>query len=43
MELEICILFLVRSFREANFAMYIDALAELVPSYFPLNHMNYAH
>ncbi len=42
MELEICILTLVRFFREANFAMYLDALAELAPWFFALNHTNYA-
>ncbi len=42
MELKICILTLVRSFREANFAMYLDALAELAPWFFALNHTNYA-
>ena len=32
----------VRSLREANFAMYLDALTELVPWFCALDHMNYA-
>ena len=39
MELELCILTYVRSLREANFAMYLDAL---IPWFFALNHTNYA-
>ena len=42
MELELCILTDVRSLREANFAMYLDALTELVPWFFALDHTNYA-
>ena len=42
MELEICILTYVRSLREANFAMYLDALTELVPWFYALDHTNYA-
>ena len=42
MELELCILRYVRSLREANFAMYVDALTELVPWFFALEHTNYA-
>ena len=42
MELELCILTYVRSLREANFAMYLDALTELVPWFFALDHTNYA-
>ena len=42
MELELCILTYVRSLREANFAMYVDALTELVPWFFALDHTNYA-
>ena len=33
----------MRSFREANFAMYLDALAEFAPCFFALNHTTYAH
>ena len=43
MELEVCILTYVRSLREANFSMYLDALTELVPWFFALDHTNYAH
>ena len=42
MELEVCILTYVRSLREANFAMYLDALTELVPWFCALDHTNYA-
>ena len=42
MELEVCVLTYVRSLREANFVMYLDALTELAPWFFALDHMNYA-
>jgi len=42
LELEVCILTYVQSLREANFAMYLDALTELVPWFFALDHTNYA-
>ena len=42
MELEVCVLTYVRSLREANFAMYLDALTELAPWFFALDHTNYA-
>lgn len=42
MELEGCILTYVQSLREANFAMYLDALTELVPWFCALDHTNYA-
>ena len=42
MELEICMLIFVRSLCVASFAMYLDALTELVPSFFALDHTNYA-
>ena len=42
MELELCILTYVRSLREANFSMNLDALTELVPWFFALDHTNYA-
>lgn len=32
----------VRSIREANFMLYIDALTKLVPWFFSLDHTNYA-
>jgi len=42
LELELCIAVYVRSLREADFAMYLDALTELVPWFFALDHTNYA-
>jgi hypothetical protein len=42
LELEVCIAVYVRSLREANFAMYLDALSELVPWFCALDHTNYA-
>lgn len=40
--LELSTLIYVRSLREANFSMYVDALTELVPWFFALDHTNYA-
>ena len=42
MELEVCILTYVRSLREVNLAMYLDALTELVPWFFARDRTNYA-
>jgi len=42
MALVICILIYVRSLREADFAVYLDALTELVLWFFALDHTNYA-
>jgi len=42
MALEVCTLIYVRSLREADFAMYLDALTELVPWFYALDHTNYA-
>ncbi len=42
MALEVCTLIYVWSLREANLAMYLDALTELVPWFFALDHTNYA-
>lgn len=42
LELELHILMYVRSLRESNFKLYIDALTELVPWCFALDHTNYA-
>ena len=39
---EVCILTYVQSLREANFEMYLDALTELTPRFFALDHTNYA-
>ena len=40
--LELSTLIYVRSLREANFSMHLDALTELVPWFFALDHTNYA-
>ena len=40
--LELTILTLVRSFREANFCLYREKLAELLPYFFANNNVNYA-
>ena len=40
--LELLLLAFVRSFREANFELYIDALSKMVPWFFSLDHTNYA-
>ena len=42
MELELCVLVYVRSLRQASFTMYLDALTELTPCFFALDHTNYA-
>ena len=41
-ELEVCILTYAQSLREATFEMYLDALTELTPWFFALDHTNYA-
>ena len=40
-ELEICLLIFVRSLRMASFTMYLDALTELAPWFYALDHINY--
>ena len=40
--MELTILALIRSFREANFALYCEALSELIPYFFANNNINYA-
>jgi len=40
--LELTILTLIRSFREADFCLYREALAELLPYFFANNNVNYA-
>ena len=42
MRLELLVLIFVRSHRERNFALYIEALEALVPWFFALDHHNYA-
>ena len=40
--MELVILLLIRSFREANFFLYCQSLAELMPYFFANNNVNYA-
>ena len=42
LELQISLLVYVRSLREANFDVYLDALTELVPWFFAFDHTNNA-
>ena len=42
MALELSLLVYVRSLRQSSFTSYIDALTELVPWFFALDHTNYA-
>eukprot|EP00112_Aurelia_sp_Birch-Aquarium-sp1_P002123 Seg1231.2 transcript_id=Seg1231.2/GoldUCD/mRNA.D3Y31 product="hypothetical protein" protein_id=Seg1231.2/GoldUCD/D3Y31 len=42
LELQLTVLILVRSFREANFNLYVDALVKITPWFFALDHQNYA-
>jgi len=42
MALKICILMFVHSIRETNFTKYLDALTELTPWFYALDHTNYA-
>jgi hypothetical protein len=42
LQLELAVLIYVRSVREGNFLLYIDALSRLVPWFFALGHTNYA-
>ena len=42
LSMELTILALIRSFREANFGLYCDALSELIPYFFANNNINYA-
>lgn len=42
LQLEIEVMIYVRSIRETNFLLYIDALSKLVPWFFALGHTNYA-
>jgi len=42
LDLELSILIYVRSLREGDFIMYLDALTEIVPWFFALDHINYA-
>ena len=40
--MELAILLLIQSFREANFSLYCQSLAELIPYFFANNNVNYA-
>lgn len=42
LHLELCMLVFVRAIRQSSFNMYLDALTELVPWFFALDHTNYA-
>ena len=42
LQLELTVLIYVRSIREGNFLLYIDALSKIVPWFFALGHTNYA-
>jgi len=42
LQLELLLLAFVRSFQEANFELYIEALSKMVPWFFSLDHTNYA-
>ena len=42
LQLELLLLAFVRSIREVNFQLYIDALTKMVPWFFALDHPNYA-
>ena len=42
LEMELTILSLIRSFREANFDLYCQALQKLIPFFFANNNRNYA-
>ncbi|KAJ8377453.1 hypothetical protein AAFF_G00260110 [Aldrovandia affinis] len=42
LSMELVILLLIRSFREANFFLYCQSLAELIPYFFANNNVNYA-
>ena len=42
LDLELCVLQLVRSLREPNFHLYVESLGQIVPWVFALDHINYA-
>ena len=42
MELKLCVLTFVCSLHVASFTMYLDALTELAPWFYALDHTNYA-
>lgn len=42
LQLELLVLIFIRSIRESNFLLYINALTKIVPWFFALGHTNYA-
>ena len=42
LQLELLLLVFVRSIRQANFSLYVDSVAKILPWFFALNHYNYA-
>ncbi|KAK3753824.1 hypothetical protein QZH41_005372 [Actinostola sp. cb2023] len=42
LQLELLLLTFLRSLRQANFTLYIEALSKMMPWFFALNHTNYA-
>jgi hypothetical protein len=42
MQLELLLLVFLRSIRQANFSLFIDSIAKMLPWFFALNHHNYA-
>lgn len=42
LSMELTVFMLIRSFREGNFNLYIEALAELIPYFFANNNINYS-
>ncbi|XP_042206651.1 general transcription factor II-I repeat domain-containing protein 2-like, partial [Homarus americanus] len=42
LDMELTIFMLIRSFREGNFKLYLEALSELIPYFFANNNVNYA-
>ena len=42
LQLELVVMIYVRSIREGNFLLYIDALTKIVPWFFALGHVHYA-
>ena len=42
LDFELCCQKLVRAIREANFALYIETLTDIVPWMFALDHINYS-
>ena len=42
MELQLLVMIYLRSLREADFKLYLESLAQIVPWFFSLDHTNYA-